>query len=102
MKIFFYRVIKRRWYLPDTSEITVDELYDRINSNLDPLILDHRGEDQFSGHGENSYMTVFGHIPNSTRMGIMELSSHLEDLPLFMESTTNLEDLQSFTEKEIV
>ena len=102
MKIFFYRVIKRRWYLPDTSEITVDELYDRINSNLDPLILDHRGEEEFNGHGENSYMTVFGHIRNSTRMGIMELSSHLEDLPSFMESITNLEDLQSFTEKEIV
>jgi len=102
MRIFFYRVIKRRWYLPDTSEITVDQLFDRINSNLDPLILDHRGEEEFNGPGENSYMTVFGHIPNSKRMGIMELSSNLEDLQSFMELTTNLEDLQSFKEKEIV
>lgn len=102
MKMFFFRVIKRRWYLPSISEITVDELFDRINSNVPPLILDHRPAKEFYGNGENSYMTVYGHIQNSLNMGIMELSSNLEDLQSFMELTTDLEDLQAFKEKEFV
>ena len=102
IKIFFYRVIKMRWYLPDTPEITVDQLFDRINSGFSPLILDHRPEEEFDGPGENAYMTVFGHIQDSKQMGIMELSSNLKDLQSFMDLVTNLEDLQAFKEKEIV
>ena len=89
IRLFLYRIRKRKWFLPDLDEITVDELFERINANLSPLIIDLRGEEEFNGNGENSYMTVFGHIPNAKRMGIMKLSS-------------NLEDLQSFKEKEIV
>jgi rhodanese-related sulfurtransferase len=102
LKIFFYRVIKMRWYLPDTPEITVDELYDKMNSGFSPLILDHRPKEEFDGPGENAYMTVFGHIQNSKSMGIMELSSNLKDLQSFMKLVTDLEDLQSFKETEII
>ncbi|MHA2062640.1 MAG: rhodanese-like domain-containing protein [Candidatus Sifarchaeia archaeon] len=102
LKIFFYRVIKMRWYLPDTPEITVDELYDKMNSGFSPLILDHRPKEEFDGPGENAFMTVFGHIQNSKSMGIMELSSNLKDLQSFMEIVTDLEDLQSFKETEII
>ncbi len=89
IRLFLYRIRKRTWFLPDLDEITVDELFDKINSNLPPLLIDLRGEEEFNGNGENSYMTIFGHIPNAKRMGIMELSS-------------NLENLSSFKEKEIV
>ena len=102
IRLFLYRVIKRKWFLPDLDEITVDELFERINANLSPLILDHRKEEEFNGKGKNSYMTVFGHILDSKRMGIMELSSNLEDLQSFMELVSNLGDLQSFKDKEIV
>ncbi len=89
IRLFLYRIRKRTWFLPDLDEITVDELFDKINSNRPPLIIDLRGEKEFNGPGQNSYMTIFGHIPNAKRMGIMELSS-------------NLENLSSFKEKEIV
>jgi len=102
IRLFLYRIRKRKWFLPDLDEITVDELFERINANLSPLIIDLRGEEEFNGNGENSYMTVFGHIPNAKRMGIMKLSSNLEDLQSFMDLISNLEDLQSFKEKEIV
>ncbi|MHA2096447.1 MAG: hypothetical protein ACW98F_17650, partial [Candidatus Hodarchaeales archaeon] len=55
IRLFFYRVIKRKWYLPTTSEITVDQLFDRINAGFSPLILDHRPKEEFDGPGENAY-----------------------------------------------
>ncbi len=63
------------------SEITVDQLLDRINSNQAPLIIDIRSAPEFNG--------AEGHIPNAKHIPIRELSS-------------NLEDLQSYREKEIV
>ena len=63
------------------SEITVDELFNRVNSSLPPLIIDIRSVQEFKGG--------HGHIPNAKSIPIMELKS-------------NLEDLQSFKEKEIV
>ena len=61
------------------SEITVDELLDRINSNQPPLILDIRTVQEYMN----------GHIPNARSIAVMDIKS-------------NLEDLQHFKEKEIV
>ena len=60
------------------SEITVDDLLERINSNQPPLILDIRSAPEFND----------GHIPNAWSIPITELA--------------NSEDLQSFKKKEIV
>ncbi|MFQ6088692.1 MAG: rhodanese-like domain-containing protein [Candidatus Methanofastidiosia archaeon] len=87
IRMFLYRVRKRRWYLPAVSEITVDDLLDRINSNLPPLIIDVRDRKEFDG-AEGAYR-AYGHIPNARSIPIMELAS-------------NFEDLHSFKEKEIV
>lgn len=76
-----YRVRKGMWYLPAVSEITVYDLLDRINSNKPPLLIDVRSAQEFN--------EGYGHIPNARSIPIMELAS-------------NLEDLQSFKEKEIV
>jgi rhodanese-related sulfurtransferase len=65
----------------DWSEITVDDLFKRFNSNKPPLILDIRSTEEFNG--------ATGHIPNSKSIPILELSS-------------NFEDLQSFKDKEII
>ncbi|MCK4484150.1 MAG: rhodanese-like domain-containing protein [Candidatus Thorarchaeota archaeon] len=65
----------------ESSEITVDHLLERMNSNLPPLIIDVRSAPEFNG--------ADGHIPNAKSIPIGELSS-------------NLEGLHSSKEKEIV
>ena len=65
----------------EMSEITVDDLFDRINSNLPPLLIDIRSAQEFN--------EGYGHIPNA------------KSIP-FMEFSPNSEDLQPFKEKEIV
>ncbi len=60
-------------------EITVDDLLDCINSNWSPLIIDIRTVQEFAD----------GHIPSARSISLTELAS-------------NLENLQSFKEKEIV
>lgn len=71
--------------MPSTTEMTVDELHEKINSNLSPLIIDLRAEAEFNGIGQSSFMTVLGHIPNAQRLGIIELSAKLEDLSSFKD-----------------
>jgi len=63
------------------SEITVDKLFDRVNSNQPPLLIDIRSPAEFNGG--------YGHIPNARSIPMLELES-------------NFEDLDSFKEKEIV
>ncbi|MHA1992652.1 MAG: sulfurtransferase TusA family protein [Candidatus Hodarchaeales archaeon] len=82
IKLFFYRIVKRRWYLPGTPEITVDELFDRININQTPLIIDTREKNEFDGLSKDR---ANGHIPNSMSVPIMQLAEKLEDLEEFKE-----------------
>ena len=74
-------VIKVMLGKSEWSEITVDDLLDRTNSNRPPLILDIRSAQEFNGAN--------GHIPNARSISITKLAS-------------NLERLQSFKDKEIV
>ena len=76
-----------KWLLRihDLPEITVDELFDRVNSDQPPLLIDIRDAADFNGTGYSKY----GHIQNAWSISILELES-------------NFEDLQSFKEKEIV
>ncbi len=82
-----YWKILLKWLLRihDLPEITVDDLFDRVNSNHPPLLIDIRDAADFNGAGYSKY----GHIPNARSISILELESKLEDL-------------QSFKEKEIV
>ena len=70
--MFLYR--RSEW-----SEITVDELFERFNSNQPPLIIDIRTPKEFADE----------HIRNSRLIPISHLKS-------------NFDDLQPFKEKEIV
>ena len=76
-----------KWLLHITGlpQITVDELFKRVNSDRPPLLIDIRGAEDFNGTGLSKY----GHIPNARSIDILELES-------------NLGDLESFKEKEIV
>jgi len=63
------------------SEITVDELFDRVNSDQPPLLIDVRSPAEFDGG--------YGHLPNARSIPVLKIES-------------NIEDLQPFKEKEIV
>ena len=59
------------------SEITVDKLFDRVNSDRPPLLIDVRSPTEFNGG--------YGHIPNARSIPVLELESKFEDLDSFKE-----------------
>ncbi len=63
------------------SEITVDELYERVNSDRPPLLIDVRSPSEFHGG--------YGHLPNARSIPVLKIESKFEDL-------------ESYREKEIV
>ena len=63
------------------SEITVDELYERVNSDQPPLLIDVRSPAEFKGG--------YGHIPNARSIPVLKIE-------------LNFDDLDSYREKEIV
>ena len=80
--IRYWRKTLRMMFLynkSEWSEITVDELFECINTDQPPLILDIRTVREYKK----------GHIPHSRQIYVTEIKS-------------NLENLQSFKEKEIV
>ncbi|MCW3989372.1 MAG: rhodanese-like domain-containing protein [Candidatus Bathyarchaeota archaeon] len=84
-KKYWKTLIKWLLRIHNLPEITVDELYDRFNSDQPPLLIDIRDAADFNGTGYSTY----GHIPNARSIDILALES-------------NIEELQSFKDKEIV
>ena len=90
---YVFTVFKKYWKIlikwllriHNLPEITVDELYERVNSDQPPLLIDIRDAADFNGTGYSKY----GHIQNARSISILELESKFEDL-------------QSFKDKEIV
>jgi rhodanese-related sulfurtransferase len=79
---YFWPILfKNKW-----TEITVEELYERVNSDDPPLLIDVRTVSEFNGTYENSR---YGHIPDARSIPMLELESALESL-------------ESYKEKEIV
>ncbi len=87
---YIFTVFKRYWktlikwllHIHDLPEITVDELFERVNSDQPPLLIDIRDAADFNGTGYSKY----GHIPNARRIDILEFASSLEDLEPFKEN----------------
>ncbi len=90
---YVFTVFKRHWktlvkwllHITGLPEITVDELFERVNSDQPPLMIDIRSAEDFKGTGYSTY----GHIPNARSIDILQLES-------------SIEDLQPFKDKEIV
>jgi len=82
---FWKILLKWIFRIHNYPEINVDELFNRINSDQPPLLIDIRDTADFNGVGYSKY----GHIPDARSIPILELES-------------SLEDLYSFKEKEIV
>jgi adenylyltransferase/sulfurtransferase len=84
-KKYWKTLIKWLLRIHNLPEITVDELYERVNSDQPPLLIDIRDAADFNGTGYSKY----GHIQNARSISILELESKFENL-------------QSFKDKEIV
>ncbi len=90
---YIFTVFKKYWKIlikwllriHNLPEITVDELFERVNSDQPLLLIDIRDAADFNGTGYSKY----GHIQNALSISILELESKFEEL-------------QSFKEKEIV
>ena len=78
MKLLLFSLIRMKWYSPIVSEITVDQLNDRINSNMSPIIVDVRERVEF--YGAKGSWRKYGYIPNAKSIPIMQLAANLEDL----------------------
>ena len=62
---------------PEWIEITVDELFERLDSDPPALLIDVRSvEDYFDG---------YGHIPNAVSIPMLELESKLESLSSYKD-----------------
>ena len=62
------------------AEITVDELFDRVNSDQPPLLVDVRSPKEFVGG--------YGHLPNAVSIPVLKLESN--------------EEIEPFKEREVV
>jgi rhodanese-related sulfurtransferase len=60
------------------SEITVDELFDRVNSDQPPLLIDVRSPAEFDGG--------YGHLPNARSIPVLKIESDIEDLEPYRET----------------
>ena len=82
-KLFLFSIVRTKWFIPGVSEITVDELNDRINSNVAPIIVDTRDRVEFYG-AEGSWRK-YGYIKNSRSIPIMQLTANLKNLSSFID-----------------
>ena len=90
---YIFTVFKKYWktlikwllHIHDLPEITVDDLFERVNSDQPPLMIDIRDAADFNGTGYSKY----GHIQNARSISILELEFKFEEL-------------QPFKDKEIV
>ena len=61
------------------SEITVDDLFNRLQSDSPPLLIDVRSPAEFNGG--------YGHIPDSISIPVLELQTHFEELEQYKDET---------------
>ena len=74
LQVFRYAFGKEN---PEWTEITVDELFDRLDSNPPALLIDVRSQEDFQ--------TGYGHLPNARLIPLLELESKLGELEEFKD-----------------
>ena len=80
-KRYWKTLLKWIFRVHGLPEITVDELFERVNSDQPPVLIDIRGSNDYSGAGDSKY----GHISNALSIPILELESHIEDLEAYRD-----------------
>jgi rhodanese-related sulfurtransferase len=78
-----YWKILLKWllHIHDYPEITIDELFDRVNSDHPPLMIDTRSVDDYNGTGYSKY----GHITEALNIPMLKLESKLVELEEYKE-----------------
>ncbi len=84
LKLFFFSMLRTKWFIPGVAEITADELYELIQSDNTPLMIDTRDRVEFYA-AEGSWRK-YGHIEGARNIPIFELTSNLTDLSSFKET----------------
>lgn len=78
-KRYWKTLIKWLLHITGLPQITTEKLFERINSDRPPLMIDIRSAEDFDGSRASSY----GHIPDARQIDILELESRLEELQPF-------------------
>ena len=77
-KLFFFTMFRTKWFLPGVSEITVEELHERLIAGNNPVIIDTR--DRVEYYGAEGSWKKYGHIKDSMSVPIMQLTSNIGKL----------------------
>lgn len=92
------KLIKGRYHFANVSEISAEELRERLNSSQPPLLIDTRSKEEFA--------SGVGHIPNSRWMPLMELVGGFGSAAKFKAKVKGLEaefeEIESYKEREVV
>ena len=92
------KLIKGQYHFSKVSEISAEDLLERINSNHSHLLIDTRSKKEF--------VSDFGHIPNSKWIPLMDLVGSFGNTDKFKERVKKLEaqfnEIESFKEQEVI
>lgn len=77
------KLIKGEYHFSNVSEISADELLERMNSGQPPLLIDVRSKTEFE--------TGFGHLPGATWMPLMDLVVYFPSAEKFKAHIKQLE-----------
>ena len=82
-KLFLFTIFRTKWFIPGVSEITADELNEKINSGDIPVIVDTRDRIEF--YAAEGTWRKYGHIQDSISIPIMHLTANLQKLSTYKE-----------------
>lgn len=98
IRIVTSKLITGNYRFPNVSEISAEELAERIDSGPAPLILDTRSKQEFD--------SGFGHIPTSVHIPLMEIVGSFGSTEKFKQAVkgieAQLEAIQPSMDGEIV
>jgi rhodanese-related sulfurtransferase len=92
------KLIKGQYHFANVSEISPEDLRDRLTSKQPPLLIDTRSKQEFD--------SGFGHIPNSKWMPLMDIVGSFGSTAKFKAKVKELEgefkEIESFKDQEVV
>jgi rhodanese-related sulfurtransferase len=98
LRVVTSKLIKGQYQYPEVSEMTAEELSQRLNSSQPPVVIDTRSFEEFC--------SGFGHIPGSKHIPMMDLVMTFTSLQDFKRKVKFLEaqvdEIVPHREKEVV